>query len=216
MNEEVKNILLIIVACVVIMLIGIFFYSNSNIDPLSLSENQTKLIKSDSLTIGKTSAKVKIVEFADFECPACAAEAGVILKLLNDYKDNISLIFRHFPLDQHKNAFLAGKAVEAANEQGKFKEMYEKIYLNRFIWGDKTEPQTEAFIGFAREIGLDIAKFKTDILSDKYDTKIYGDRQDGIDLGINSTPTLIIGGKKYTSAMPYEDFKKIIDTELGK
>jgi len=216
MTEDIRNISIVIIVCIAIILAGAFVYGRSNVDPLSIPENQVKLERPDSLTIGSKNGKVKIIEFADFECPACAIGAETVLKLINDYKDQISFVFRHFPLEQHSNAFLASKAGEAANEQGKFKEMYEKIYTNRPAWGDKRDPQTEVFVGFAKDLGLDVVKFRADLASDKYDSKIKRDKQDGIDIGVNSTPTFFINNKEYVGALTYDDLKKIVELNLSK
>lgn len=215
MREDIRNIIIIFAICVLIIGGGIWLYSRSAGETNDYTNKQNVIVRNDSLKVGN-GEKITLVEFADFECPACAIVSPAIEKILEEYKKDITFVFRHFPLTQHYNAVLAGKAGEAANDQGKFAEMYKKIYAERARWGDRKTLQTEVFIQFAREIGLDVEKFRSDIESDKYEEKIKNDFRDGISLGVNSTPTFFINNIKYVGAIPYENLKEIVEAELKK
>src|SRR3989338_64371 len=124
---------LLIMAGIAIAILGIgllLFNSDSN----SNTSNNEPMVHPDSYTLGSESAKVTIKEFADFQCPACAAATPIVKQLSQDYFDQIKIVFRHFPLQQHRNGMPAAYAAEAAGEQGKFWEMYEMLYAKQSQW----------------------------------------------------------------------------------
>ena len=175
--------------------------------------NASLLITDDSWQITSEGATVTVVEFLDFECEACRAAHPVVQQILQDYEGRISYVVRYF--SNHTNSVLAAKAAEAAGEQGKYWEMYNKLFETQGQWGEKKEPQTQAFLRYAQELGLDLEAFRTSLASNAYVGKINRDKQDGIDAGVNATPTFFINGKKEVGALTYEAFEKRIEAELG-
>lgn len=174
------------------------------------------LIKGDSHATNPKGAKVTIVEFGDYQCPACGSAHPVIKKLLGDYKEKITVVFRNFPLDSvHKNAQIGAEAAESAAVQGKFWEMHDMLYERQSEWSELDKPQ-DLLVTYAKELKLDTNKFKEDLEKKTYATKIKADYDDGIRLGINSTPTFFINGKLQTSGWSEKGFKKVIDAELKK
>lgn len=220
MSGEAKALIGIGIATLVILVGAVFLLSSSN-PSTSSSDTQpgqkvdsAKLVKADSYKMGSESAKVTVVEFLDFECEACGAAHPVVKQILEEYGDKIQFVVRNFP--NHKNSVLAANAAEAAGEQGKFWEMHDKLFENQREWGEKQTPQTELFLKYAQELGLDTEKIKSAMDSNKYTEKINRDKQEGISLGVNATPTFYINGVKEVGVLPYDQFKQKIDAELNK
>lgn len=165
--------------------------------------------------VGTPSAKVTVVEFGDFQCPACGAAHPVVKQIINDYKGKIYFVFRNFPLPMHANAPLAAEAAYAASLQGKFWEMHDKLYESQGEWGEKSGSQAKDLIlGYAKDLGLDMNKFSEDLDKNAGNDKIQKDQNDGYQLGVDSTPTFYINGSKFAAVMSYDEFKKEIDDRL--
>lgn len=192
-------------AITLVVLISAIFILNADSSPGNGGNNlqkadQSLLIREDSTKIGSPSASLTIVEFADFQCPACAVAYKTLKEIKLRYPQKIQFVYRHFPLPMHKNAFAAAKAAEAAGEQGKFWEMHDLLFEDQKSWADSEDPK-EQFSGYASKIGLEVERFVSDYGSSKYDQKITQDRSDGAKLGINGTPTIYINGEK-TEGIP--------------
>jgi len=151
-------------------------------------------MRSDSVTLGAADAPVTVVEFLDPECEACRAAFPFVKQLLEQYEGRIRLVVRYFPL--HNNSVLAAKATEAAGAQGKYREMQEMLFTRQPEWGEQQTPQTDIFIRYATELGLNIEQFTADLENPDYLTKIERDRADGEALGVTGTPTFFINGRK--------------------
>jgi len=159
---------------------------------------------------GPEDAKVTVVEFSDFECPYCSRGKAVMEQVLKAYPKDVKVVFKHLPLDFHKNAKPAARATMAAHEQGKFWEMHDKLFENQ---RNLTEP---FFMKTAKDLGLDIEKFKTDFKSGKYDKQIDSDVAIANKNGIRGTPGFFVNGVAVKGARPFEHFKMIIDRWLEK
>lgn len=212
LTGETKVIIGIIITTLVVLFGGVYFLSKTSIAPVDSSPvDQNILVKNDSHKTGTESAKVTIVEFADFQCPACKAAHPVLNQLTEEFKDKALFVFRHFPLSTHSNARLAANAAESAGEQGKFWEMHDKLYETQNNWAGLNDKQaTDLFVSFAEELKLDTDKFKESLESNKFADKIQRDIDDGYRAGVNSTPTFFINGVKQNS-WGYEDFKSKIN-----
>lgn len=173
-------------------------------------------ISKDDITIGSSSAKLSLVEYSDFQCPACAAYNPLVSQILAEFDGKIIYAYRFFPLSQtHKNAIISAKAGYAAYKQSKFKEMNDMLFSTQNDWAEKDNPQ-DIFIEYAKKIGLDVEKFKKDMDSDEAKNKIQKDTNQGMDIGVNSTPTFFLNNKKIESPGTYDNFKKLIEDELSK
>lgn len=161
----------------------------------AVSETETSI---GDHVYGNKASQVLLIEYGDFQCPGCGGAFPQLKTLKEEYKDQIGFIFRNFPLTAiHPNALSAATAAEAAGLQGKFWEMHDKLYENQTAWSSIDPSQrTDVFAGYAEEIGLDGAKFKSDLSDPKIATKISRDRALGNKLGVNSTPTLYLGNEK--------------------
>lgn len=160
---------------------------------------------------GSATASVTLVEYGDYQCPACGSYHPLIEQVIaSTSPETLRFIFRHFPLPQHTNAIPASRASEAASQQGKFWEMHAMLYEHQGDWEGAKDPKT-IFIGYAKELGIDVTKFETDYDLDSTKERITLDYKGGVKAGINSTPTFFINGKKITSPQTYDEFKKLID-----
>ncbi len=165
---------------------------------------------------GNRNASVKLVEYSDFQCPACGAYFPLVEQVVAKYKDSISFEYRHYPLTTiHQNAFAAARASEAADSQGKFWDMYRLLFVNQSAWESSRNAQS-IFEGYAKQLGLDAAQFKTDYASSKTNSAINADVAGFNQLGLTqSTPTFLLNGKKIQPAN-LEEFNRLIDEQLAR
>jgi protein-disulfide isomerase len=162
-------------------------------------------------------AKLTIVEYSDFECPACAQYYPILKQLIEIYGEDVRLVYRHLPLQQiHPNATLAARYVEAAGLQGKFFEMHDLVFENQGAWaGTPARSAENAFKEIALNIGLDVEKLEADAESEVVKEKVSNDRIDGIGAGSKGTPSFFIDGELIDSPRSYEDFEALIQEKIG-
>jgi protein-disulfide isomerase len=140
---------------------------------------------------GPASAAVALEEFGDFECRPCGDLSPVLEKIEQDYNARLRVIFRQFPLGMHRHALDAARASEAAGRQGRFWEMHDLLYHNRFVW-PRAPDIRNAFNDYAKSIGLDVERFKKDMDSEQVSARIAADQSRGKALGVDRTPVLFI------------------------
>jgi protein-disulfide isomerase len=179
-------------------------------------KGNSKEIKSDVVKIssedwmkGNKEAKVSLIEYSDFQCPACAFYYPILKKISEEFNDKIVIVYRHFPLPIHKNAKSAAYAAEAAGRQGKFWEMHDMLFENQTEWEGSDNPK-EIFIRYAKSLNLDTEKFSQDFSSKEIERKIESAYQDAVRLKILYTPTFFLNGKDVKASGDYESFKNII------
>jgi protein-disulfide isomerase len=170
----------------------------------------TDLNLKDAPTKGPKSAPVTIVEWSDFQCPFCSRVVPTLKELEKQYGNKVKFVFKHQPLPFHNNAKPAAMAAMAANEQGKFWEMHDKLF------GNQQALDRASLERYAQELGLDMGKFKAALDSNKFDAYITADSTEGMKVGANGTPTFFINGRQVVGAQPIEAFKAVIDDELKK
>ncbi|MGH7654894.1 MAG: DsbA family protein [Gemmatimonadaceae bacterium] len=171
--------------------------------------------------MGKADAPVQVMEFGDFECPACGdfatvTEPDVRTRLINT--GIVAFHFYDFPLSQHKNSFTAHLAAACADDQGKFWQMHDRLYAGQDEWSDLTDPNItdplSVFRKYAKELGLDVSTWEKCVTSQKYTAQIKGNQAEGIRLYVEQTPTLFIGNQKVNN-VPYDQFKQLVDAALA-
>src|SRR3990172_8750695 len=205
-----------LIGVLVVIGLGVGLWKMTSTKP---STQDSKLKIQDSIEItesdwvrGKREAPVTLVEYGDFQCPACGAYYQVLLQLEKEFPDRLRVVWRQFPLTTiHANAWDAAEAAEAAGRQGKFWEMHDVLFENQKEWTG-----TGKFEGYAVKIGLDVNKWKTDLSDKGIEEKIRADQSSGIDLDVSGTPTFFVNGKKIGLPGGVEEFKKILDGELAK
>jgi protein-disulfide isomerase len=162
---------------------------------------------------GPADAPVTIVEFSDFECPFCGRVVPTIEQLEKEYGKKIRVVWRNQPLPFHQSAMPAAQAAMEAFAQGKsekFWAMHNKLFANRSAL---TRPDLEKYAG---ELGLDLAKFKAALDTNKHEAAIKADQELAGNVGARGTPSFFINGRNLRGAQPIEKFKEIIDDELKR
>lgn len=216
MTNEAKILIGISVATIAIVIgASLLIGGSSPSESAAPIANTEALRRPDSNVKGAKESKVTIVEFGDFQCPACAAAHPVVNQVAREYEGKVSFVFRNFPLAMHKNANIAAQAAEAAGAQGKFFEMHDELFSNQKDWENSSNPM-EQFSRYAADLKLDVDQFKADVESKKFEKKVEQDVNDGYAVGVSATPTFFINGVKQEGGLQYNDFKEIIDAELAK
>lgn len=213
MPREYKILLSIAVAAVLIGVL-LFKFAGSPATPKPLAN------RADAPTLGNPQAKVVVTEFADFQCPACRLARDYSKQLLAKYPADVKIVFRHFPLAGHPLAQVSAQAAEAAGAQGKFWEMHDLLYENQPEWGDlaKNLNPNQAialFAGYARQLGLDEAKFTAAVSANAGSAAINQDMSDAAAAGVDSTPQYFVNQTMIPSPS-MADITKAIDQALAK
>lgn len=185
-------------------------------EPVAIAERK------DAPVLGKSSAKVTIVEFSDFQCPFCEKFFSESYgKIKSEYVDSgkVKFEFRHYPLPFHQNAQKSAEAAECANRQNKFFEYHDLLFKNGK--SDGTGLAIEDLKKYADQLGLNKSTLgfganKFNQCLDKGETAdvIKKDMADATSAGVSGTPTLFVNGKKIVGAQPYDNFKQAIDAAL--
>ena len=144
---------------------------------------------------GNPDAPVTLEEFGDFQCPPCGNIAVFIDELVKEYGPRLRLVFRNFPLPNHKYAREAALAAEAAGLQGRFWEMHDVLYREQAVWS-KADNVRELFDSYAGMIGLNLDQFKKDMDEEKTKARVESDHERGDSLGVQSTPTVFINNRQ--------------------
>lgn len=175
------------------------------------------LVRPDSHKLTSSpGSTVTVVEFLDLECEACRAAYPGVEKLREEYAGRVDFVMRYFPVPSHRNAELAARAVEAAGQQGQLEAMYRRMYDTQPQWGDQQVDHRATFVGFARDLGLDVARFEAALDDPAVRERVLSDFRDGIDLGVQGTPTFFVNGQQLQGPPTYEALKAAIDQELAK
>lgn len=198
-NKVIGGIIVLTMAIIV----GIVMAGGQSAPPPieSAKVDTGEAIRSTSHKLGSDDAKVKIVEFADFQCPACGQAHPILKQVLQDKGDKIQFVVRHYPLSTiHHNADNAARAAEAADLQGEFWAMHDQLFATQGEWENSLKAK-DIFVTYAKNLGLNEEQFKSDFDSQTVVDRIKQDKGDGNALGVDSTPTFYINGEKYTDAV---------------
>lgn len=157
---------------------------------------------------GPADAPVTIVEFSDLECPFCRTVLPTVRELMDLYPNKVRWVFKHNPLNFHRNAQLAHQAALAAGEQGKFWEMHDLVFANQ------REMSREHLFAHARTLELDMVRFENDIDREDFKSSIQADLEEGRKLGVPGTPMFFINGRRVSGAKPLQEFRALVELAL--
>jgi protein-disulfide isomerase len=177
---------------------GAILYWTKRSHPLAIPRDKVVGAREDEASMhirGNPAAPVTLEEFGDFQCPPCGLIATFIDQLVAEYQPRLRLVFRNFPLPNHKNARAAALAAEAAGLQGRFWEMHDLLYREQDVWSETSDP-TELFNSYAGRIKLDLARFKKDMAGEKAHARVAADMKRGEALGLKTTPTLFVNNRE--------------------
>jgi protein-disulfide isomerase len=219
---------LIIIGIVLVAAIigGLWFYSSSkstagNKTPVPANSPRTQTAATNAPPgaqppnlLGSPTAAVTVEEFADFQCPSCAATHPTLKQIQSLYGSRIRFIFRNYPLSMHDKSYEAAVAAEAAGMQGKFWDMNNQLFTNQRSWASDPNYK-DVWADYAQKIGIDVERWKTDMAGMQAKSRVDLDLQRGKALNINTTPTVFVNG----IAVPYQEvsvdgLRNIIDAAL--
>ncbi len=195
----------------VIVVIGAVLLFKKSPTTTAPSASIQNLVASDDHMTGSKTAKVQLVEFGDYQCPACAYAYPIIKQVTDAHSadPNFNYVFKNFPLPMHPNAIIAAQAAEAAGQQGKYFEMHDLLYANQNAWADLTDPK-QVFIQYATQLNLDIPKFQAGLTDQAVAAKLLNDRQQAIDMGLAGTPTFFVNNQQLPGIPSANQLEKLI------
>jgi protein-disulfide isomerase len=164
--------------------------------------------------VGSDSAPVEVIEYADFQCPACQS---TWLLTIQDLKERlvktgqVRYVFRDFPLEIHDKSRIAHHAAACADEQGAFWQMHDQLYSSQAQWSAETGPVERRFRDYAEQLGLNVSQYDDCMASGRFRARIQASVDNGTALGVTSTPTFIIGNQRYPG-MTYDQLKHVVDS----
>jgi protein-disulfide isomerase len=162
-------------------------------------------------SLGPDDAPITIVEFSDYQCPYCTAwYQQTFSQLLAAYPDQIRFVYRDLPLPMHSEAVPAAEAADCAGEQAAYWKFHDALFSDKYPLG------RAAYEKYADELGLDTAAFKTCLDDHRYQAEVQSDAADAAQLGLSGTPSFVINGRIVVGALPFANFKSIIDEELAR
>lgn len=178
--------------------------------PPSLEAISAKLVRPDSHVTGDPNSRVTFVEFGDLQCPACVASFPIVEQLRNTFGDRVRFVFREYPLESlHMYALGAAEAAECAGKQGRFWPMLDRMYEAK---GQLDDPSIQHY---ASDVGVDAAQLKQCVASDETLSTIRRDQQDGLALGVRSTPTFFVGARRIEGALTFDQFSEMLKQDLA-
>lgn len=203
MSNERKFLISIGVLTLVIVFVGVFLFSGGSSKPdgggkAALGELTTGATN----VIGESTASATIVEFGDYQCPACGQAHPIVKKFLEEKGNDVYFVFRQFPLTQvHSNANDAARAAIAGGKQGKYWEMHDLLYKKQTEWSGLSDPRSK-FEDYAKGLDLDLDKFRVDM--NQAIGTINAEVALGKKIGVQSTPTFFVNGKMYSGVLSYD------------
>lgn len=197
-----------IILGIILIFGGIVYFNNR-------SDSNTTASPSNHVE-GNNTKNVTLVEYGDYQCPACESYYPIVKQVVAKYKNQIQFQFRNLPLTQiHQNAFVGARAAEAAALQNKFWEMHDMLYENQDTWSESSDPASY-FYKYATELGMNLDQFKKDYASSKVNSTINADMAAFKKTGAQqATPTFFLNGKKIETTASVDSFSKQIDAEIA-
>ncbi len=199
-----KKIYLTVITSTLLIIVGAAWFLGRGETPV----DQSVVTGNNPYFVGPAVAKVTVVEFSDFQCPACKEVNPTVKVLMEQYKDRVKFIYRQYPISSHEFGKLSAQAAEAAGLQGRFWEMHDQLFEK------SPDLSRENILAIAADLKLDTAKLAADMDSDQVRQRIANDQQDGDKLGVTATPTFFINSTKFTGGLSLSAFKQEIDSRL--
>lgn len=208
---------LAIIGVIIAATLGLIIFANRADSPTANNGDPAAITETDHVR-GDTSADapVTLIEYGDFQCPACGAYDPVMEELFAIYGDQVRFVFRHFPLTQiHPNAMAGHRAAEAAGRQGMFFEMGHLLYQRQAEWVQADNAAT-IIESYAIQLDLDLDRYRQDV-NDSSVLEIINDQsRSGEAFDISATPTFILNGERINSPQSIEEFQQVIDQALAE
>lgn len=177
--------------------------------------NAPQVVADDPRRLGRPGTSgVTFTEFLDFECEACAAAYPSIEELRRQYAGRVTFNIRYFPIESHQNARNAALAVEAAAQQGKLEEMYQRMYETQASWGEQQSSKAALFRGFAKDLKLNMREYDAAVADPETAARVERDAQAGQQLGVQGTPSFFINEEKI-EPQSFDDLREQLDAAIA-
>ena len=163
----------------------------------------------DAQVLGPKSAQIKLVEFADYECPYCQRVAADVKKLKADFGDKVAFTYKDFPLPMHARAEKAAEAARCASKQNKYWEFHDELFHSKELDVDQLKAQ-------ARALKLDSEQFDECLDSGEEAAAVERDRKEGLRLGISGTPSFFVNGHYLSGALDYAALRQVVERQLSE
>ncbi|MBI2050959.1 MAG: thioredoxin domain-containing protein [Parcubacteria group bacterium] len=204
------------IAAIAVIALGLAWLVASSNSQGSAEAPPPSEIAARDWTHGSEAAPAQIIEYSDFQCPACGAYYPIIKQLTQEFGEDLRFAYRHFPLNAiHPNAEPAARAAEAAGIQGRFWEMHDALFENQSAWSGAGNP-FDLFAQYANGIGLDAAQFEADYESSAVKDAVRAHESAGRRLGVNGTPTFVLNGERIENPQSYEAFRDLLVSIVGE
>lgn len=201
----------IVIAVVAALFLGFFVYA---VTATKKKSSEPVVLSNSGWVRGNTESTVTLTEFGDFQCPACKVFEPIFEQVVKDYDKKIKIVYKHFPLKSvHPNAMGAAIAAESAGKQNKFWEYHDLLFAKQEEWSGLPNPESK-FMSYAKSLKLDTEQFKKDLKDSKVKASVNAQVDEGIKVGVNSTPTLYINGEMIEIPGNYEALKAQLDSAL--
>lgn len=207
-----RKTVIIILAIIAVVIGGVIWVG---VRSAASPTTDVNTITADDHVAGSKEAKAVLIEYSDFQCPACKIYEPIVKQVREKYGDRLAIVYRQYPLRQtHKFSQVAAQAVEAASQQGKFWEFHDLLFDRQSSWSQAVDIEL-VLIGYAQELELDAVRFKNDMNSDQTKQEIQQDVDRGNRSRISGTPTFFFNGQKLLQP-ELKDFTDVIDAQLNK
>lgn len=219
LNQKGNAVLWIVFTAVIV---GIIFMAarlgTPQVEPVAIEDVEavTKIQPDDNVLGDPANTDLVLIEYSDFQCPACASYFQIIKQLKEEFGDQLTFVYRHFPLRTiHPNAQRAAQAAEAAGNQDKFFEFHDLLFERQADWSTSTSAQ-KSFEEYATELGLDLELFKSDVRDREVILRVNTDFSEAEALQVNSTPTFFLNGEKLArNPGSFDEFKDLLQKTLN-
>ncbi len=195
-----KNMMYGLAVVIITAIAGAYF--------LLFSQPSVHLLRTEHF-LGNTNAKVVMVEYSDFQCPACGVAEPTVQEVAGFYGDKIKFVYKHFPLNIHQYAQKSSEASECAGVQGKFWEMHHKLF------GNQNALRLSDLRTYAQQLGLNMTAFNQCLDGGAAAANVKADFNEGLAQKVSGTPAFFVNGRLIEGAQPFEEFKTVIDQELA-
>ncbi len=208
MSKQNINQMFFVLGVLLVVLLAYYVYATQTTK--KVEEKGNVEVRTEDHVRGNITASVTMVQFADFQCPACGAYEPIVREVMAKNSNDVKLVFRHFPLtNMHRNALLAAKYAEAAGRQNKFWELHDILYDKQKEWGESLDAES-FFETQVASLGLDMAQIKKDVADPAIENIILAEYKEGTQFGVKGTPSFFINGIKIESPRSVEEFTQVI------
>lgn len=214
MKTQTKPLVITLAALIVVVVVGLVAFLVARVqapDPAAAA-----VVRADSHVLDDAGdGAVTVVEFLDFECEACGAYYPVVEEARQKYAGQITYVVRYFPLPGHVNSMTSAVAAEAAAQQGRFEDMYHRLFDTQAEWGEAQESRADLFREYADDLGLDMTAYDAAVSDPDTEQRVRADFEEGRALGVGSTPTFFVDGRPLVIER-WNDLETVIEAALDR